>query len=200
MPAGFLQRIQSYAPNPCLPPPACLRLPPHPQAISNGTWVADNVNEGHMDYFFWMMAVLMALTLVVYVFIARRFRYKQVGVGSGKQGGRGEACREGRLARLSIHDRALSPPSPHLCMRCSPLRPTPLLETRRPGPRFKQILLPARLSQVTHSTIDPEAMALAPEGRGALSFSHGIVRSEWRFLPPRASSCYSSGLSEDSPS
>lgn len=77
------------------------------QAISNGSWVPDNVNDGHMDYFFWMMAVLMALTLVVYVFIARSFRYKQV----------------------------------------------------------------------SHETIDPEAMALAPEGRGALTFSMGVVRS-----------------------
>ncbi|KAI7845604.1 hypothetical protein COHA_000891 [Chlorella ohadii] len=77
------------------------------QAISGGTWVPDNVNDGHMDYFFWMMAVLMALTLVVYIFIARAFRYKQV----------------------------------------------------------------------THETIDPEAMALAPDGRGALPFSIGVVRS-----------------------
>ncbi len=23
------------------------------QAISGGTWVPDNVNDGHMDYFFW---------------------------------------------------------------------------------------------------------------------------------------------------
>ena len=35
------------------------------------------MNDGHMDYFFWLMAVLMALTLVAYFFIARRFRYKQ---------------------------------------------------------------------------------------------------------------------------
>lgn len=35
-------------------------------------------------------------------------------------------------------------------------------------------------SQVSHETIDPEAMALAPEGRGALTFSMGVVRSESR--------------------
>ncbi|PRW58143.1 NRT1 PTR FAMILY -like [Chlorella sorokiniana] len=77
------------------------------QVISNGSWVPDNVNDGHMDYFFWMMAVLMALTLVVYVFIARSFRYKQI----------------------------------------------------------------------THDTVDPEAMGLSPDGRGALAFSIGVVRS-----------------------
>lgn len=31
--------------------------------------------------------------------------------------------------------------------------------------------------QVKHITVDPEALALAPDGRGALSFSAGIVRS-----------------------
>ncbi|KAI3425784.1 hypothetical protein D9Q98_007759 [Chlorella vulgaris] len=77
------------------------------QDISNGSWVPDNVNDGHMDYFFIMMAVLMLLTCFVYVWVARRFRYKNV----------------------------------------------------------------------KHTTVDPEALALAPDGRGALSFSAGIVRT-----------------------
>ncbi|KAL4858298.1 Protein NRT1/ PTR FAMILY 8.1 [Chlorella vulgaris] len=77
------------------------------QDISNGSWVPDNVNDGHMDYFFIMMAVLMLLTCIVYIWVARRFRYKNV----------------------------------------------------------------------KHTTVDPEALALAPDGRGALSFSAGIVRT-----------------------
>eukprot|EP00889_Picochlorum_renovo_P008596 jgi/Picre1/35626/NNA_003087.t1 len=39
-------------------------------------WVADNVNEGHMDYFFFTLAIIMAIVLVGYVFIARAFVYR----------------------------------------------------------------------------------------------------------------------------
>ncbi|GAB4822621.1 hypothetical protein N2152v2_009667 [Parachlorella kessleri] len=48
------------------------------QAISGGVWIADNLNDGHMDYFFWLLAVLQALALVAYVFVAKRFRYRTV--------------------------------------------------------------------------------------------------------------------------
>ena len=61
-----------------------------------------------------------------------------------------------------------------VCTLPPPVAPPRCLTTRRPASRC----LPARLAQVGHSTIDPEAMALAPEGRGALSFSLGVVRSE----------------------
>ena len=48
-----------------------------------------------------MMAVLMALTLVVYIFIARNFRYKQVGVVFGAMSrawGLGGRVRQGKGA------------------------------------------------------------------------------------------------------
>jgi peptide/histidine transporter 3/4 len=41
-------------------------------------WIADNINEGHMDYFFFTLAVIMAIVLVGYVFIARGFVYRNV--------------------------------------------------------------------------------------------------------------------------
>ncbi|GJW78762.1 NRT1/ PTR family protein 8.1 [Tanacetum coccineum] len=41
-------------------------------------WIADNLNEGHLDYFFALMAVLSLLNLIVYVFIAKWYTYKKV--------------------------------------------------------------------------------------------------------------------------
>ena len=43
---------------------------------TNPGWIADNVNQGHMDYFFFTLAVIMAIVLVGYVFIARAFVYR----------------------------------------------------------------------------------------------------------------------------
>ncbi|KAK3130539.1 hypothetical protein QOZ80_6BG0494820 [Eleusine coracana subsp. coracana] len=34
-------------------------------------WIPDNLNEGHLDYFFWMMAALSLLNLVIFVCIAQ---------------------------------------------------------------------------------------------------------------------------------
>ncbi|KAM0061212.1 putative bacterial ABC-type protein transporter [Helianthus debilis subsp. tardiflorus] len=41
-------------------------------------WIANNLNEGHLDYFFALLAVLSLLNLVVYVFIAKCYTYKKV--------------------------------------------------------------------------------------------------------------------------
>lgn len=41
-------------------------------------WIADNLNKGHLDYFFGLLAVLSLLNLVVYVFIAKWYTYKKV--------------------------------------------------------------------------------------------------------------------------
>lgn len=39
-------------------------------------WIPDNLNEGHLDYFFWMMATLSLLNLAQFVHNSLRFRVK----------------------------------------------------------------------------------------------------------------------------
>jgi dipeptide/tripeptide permease len=41
-------------------------------------WIADNLNEGHLDYFFWTMAALCTLNFVVYSAFARNYKVKTV--------------------------------------------------------------------------------------------------------------------------
>ena len=41
-------------------------------------WIADNLNEGHLDYFFFTLAVIMALVGILYIFIARAFTYRNL--------------------------------------------------------------------------------------------------------------------------
>lgn len=41
-------------------------------------WIADNLNEGHLDYFFALLAVLSLFNLLVYVVIANCYAYKKV--------------------------------------------------------------------------------------------------------------------------
>ncbi|BFG20439.1 hypothetical protein CerSpe_067140 [Prunus speciosa] len=43
-------------------------------------WLGDNINRAHLDYFYWVLAVLSTLSLCVYVLIARAFVYRKVGV------------------------------------------------------------------------------------------------------------------------
>nr|ABR32183.1 peptide transporter [Hakea actites] len=40
-------------------------------------WIPDNLNEGHLDYFFWLLAGLSFLNLVIYVFCAARYKCKK---------------------------------------------------------------------------------------------------------------------------
>ncbi|XP_077236245.1 protein NRT1/ PTR FAMILY 8.3-like [Tasmannia lanceolata] len=39
-------------------------------------WIPDNLNEGHLDYFFWLLAALSFLNLLVYVSCAARYKSK----------------------------------------------------------------------------------------------------------------------------
>lgn len=39
-------------------------------------WIPDNLNEGHLDYFFWLLAVLSFLNLLAYIFCASKYRLK----------------------------------------------------------------------------------------------------------------------------
>ncbi|KAK8600122.1 hypothetical protein V6N12_049980 [Hibiscus sabdariffa] len=41
-------------------------------------WIPDNLNRGHLDYFFWLLAVLSLLNFLVYLWIARWYTYKKV--------------------------------------------------------------------------------------------------------------------------
>jgi peptide/histidine transporter 3/4 len=40
-------------------------------------WIPDNLNYGHLDYFFWLLSVLSVLNLGVYLIIARWYTYKK---------------------------------------------------------------------------------------------------------------------------
>ncbi|CAN6727951.1 unnamed protein product [Malus baccata var. baccata] len=39
-------------------------------------WIPDNLNEGHLDYFFWLLAGLSLLNMLVYVVCAKRYKKK----------------------------------------------------------------------------------------------------------------------------
>lgn len=47
---------------------------------SGEKWLGDNLNLAHLDYFYWVLAGLSALSLGVYVRIAMGFVYKKVEV------------------------------------------------------------------------------------------------------------------------
>ncbi|EHA8592555.1 protein NRT1/ PTR FAMILY 8.3-like [Cocos nucifera] len=40
-------------------------------------WIPDNLNEGHLDYFFWLLAGLSILNLMVYIYCAMRYKSKR---------------------------------------------------------------------------------------------------------------------------
>ncbi|CAL4913449.1 unnamed protein product [Urochloa decumbens] len=41
-------------------------------------WIPDNLNEGHLDRFFWLIAGISFVNLIVYVSCAVRYRYKKI--------------------------------------------------------------------------------------------------------------------------
>ncbi|KAK9010129.1 hypothetical protein V6N11_036644 [Hibiscus sabdariffa] len=41
-------------------------------------WIPDNLNRGHLDYFFWLLAILSLLNFLAYLWIARWYTYKKV--------------------------------------------------------------------------------------------------------------------------
>ncbi|MED6122864.1 hypothetical protein PIB30_043875 [Stylosanthes scabra] len=40
-------------------------------------WLPDNLNEGHLDYFFWLLAALSFLNMLVYIVYARMYKQKK---------------------------------------------------------------------------------------------------------------------------
>lgn len=40
-------------------------------------WIPDNLNRGHLDYFYWLVAILSLLNFIVYLWIANRYTYKK---------------------------------------------------------------------------------------------------------------------------
>ncbi|XP_038978885.1 protein NRT1/ PTR FAMILY 8.3-like [Phoenix dactylifera] len=40
-------------------------------------WISDNLNEGHLDFFFWLLAALGLLNLLVYVYCAMKYKSKK---------------------------------------------------------------------------------------------------------------------------
>jgi solute carrier family 15 (peptide/histidine transporter), member 3/4 len=43
----------------------------------NPGWIPDNLNEGHLDYYFWLLAGLSLVNLFVYVVCASRYTSKK---------------------------------------------------------------------------------------------------------------------------
>ncbi|XVF76778.1 hypothetical protein PTKIN_Ptkin13bG0294200 [Pterospermum kingtungense] len=41
-------------------------------------WIPDNLNRGHLDYFYWLLAILSLVNFLVYLWIAKRCSYKKV--------------------------------------------------------------------------------------------------------------------------
>ncbi|KAI4385840.1 hypothetical protein MLD38_003831 [Melastoma candidum] len=50
------------------------------QGESTG-WIPDNLNEGHLDRFFWMLAGLSVLNMAIYMVCAMRYKQKKVSLG-----------------------------------------------------------------------------------------------------------------------
>ncbi|KAK7301805.1 hypothetical protein RJT34_12681 [Clitoria ternatea] len=48
-------------------------------STKNGSpgWIPDNLNYGHIDYFFWLLAVLSVLNLIAYIIVAKLYTYKK---------------------------------------------------------------------------------------------------------------------------
>ncbi|GKV13369.1 hypothetical protein SLEP1_g24378 [Rubroshorea leprosula] len=40
-------------------------------------WIPDNLNEGHLDYFFWLLAGLSFLNMLVYIVCAKKYKQKK---------------------------------------------------------------------------------------------------------------------------
>ncbi|PAN50707.1 hypothetical protein PAHAL_9G539600 [Panicum hallii] len=53
-------------------------VPVFTAGVGRPGWIPDNLNEGHLDRFYWMMAGLCFLSLLAFVFCAMRYKCKKV--------------------------------------------------------------------------------------------------------------------------
>ena len=49
-------------------------------------WIPNNLNRGHLDYFFWVLAVLSVLNIIFFLIVARLYTYKRVQVMDAPEG------------------------------------------------------------------------------------------------------------------
>jgi len=40
-------------------------------------WIPDNLNRGHLDYFYWLLAILSVINFFVYLWISKWYTYKK---------------------------------------------------------------------------------------------------------------------------
>ncbi|BAS75463.1 Os01g0872450, partial [Oryza sativa Japonica Group] len=40
------------------------------------SWFSDDINRAHLDYFYWILTALVALEVAVFVYISKRYVYK----------------------------------------------------------------------------------------------------------------------------
>ncbi|KAL6180397.1 hypothetical protein ACLB2K_047060 [Fragaria x ananassa] len=52
-------------------------------AAGQTSWFSDNLNTAHLDYFYWLLAALSAVGLVIYMYFAKSYIYNRVAVGQG---------------------------------------------------------------------------------------------------------------------
>ncbi|CAL4953481.1 unnamed protein product [Urochloa decumbens] len=46
---------------------------------SGGSWISDNLNRAHLDYFYWLLAGLAVLDVAVFMYFSKRFAYRSKG-------------------------------------------------------------------------------------------------------------------------
>lgn len=56
----------------------CALLVPIVNLSKANPWIAHDANEGHLDYFFALLAILMALNTGLFLYYANRYTYKVI--------------------------------------------------------------------------------------------------------------------------